>query len=135
FEWLKVLKNSPRNCARQRSVIGMFLKTPMSQLNNPGPTIAPLPTLPKPPVAGKVKAAGFNQLTHGALWQALLPRGSPPTYTPRSELRAVCETSFPAKTVKGSPVSLVTIPVSSQFPRTAVTNLLLVRGLGISHRY
>ena len=37
LEWLKVLKNSTRNCARHRSVIGMFLNTPMSQLNRPGP--------------------------------------------------------------------------------------------------
>src|SRR5579864_8426333 len=67
FGWLKVLKNSPRNCAIQRSVMRIFLNRPISQLNNPGPRRAPLPTLPTVPAAGRAKAAGFSQLTQGAV--------------------------------------------------------------------
>src|SRR5260370_10208487 len=65
--WFNVLKNSPRNCAIQRSVMRIFLNRPISQLNNPGPTSAPLPTFPTLPAAGRAKAAGFSQLTQGAV--------------------------------------------------------------------
>ena len=59
FAWLKILKNSARNCSFHRSLIGMFLAKFTSKFNIPGPLTIPLPTLPNVPIAGRAKALGL----------------------------------------------------------------------------
>ena len=60
--WLKVLKNSPRSSIESRSLMGKFLKIPMSQMKNPGPKNSPFPTFPKVPIGGSENAGEFSQV-------------------------------------------------------------------------
>src|SRR5436853_2999302 len=65
FVWLSRLKNSARNWKRARSVMGMFLNSPVSHPKNPGPRKLSLPSVPNVPIAGTVNAFGFSHFTHG----------------------------------------------------------------------
>src|SRR5665213_4626438 len=67
FVWLKVLKNSARNCIPKRSVNGKFLTADISQSQNPGPMNWPLPTLPGVPTAGSEKADLLSHWRHAAV--------------------------------------------------------------------
>ncbi len=50
--WLRILKNSVRNCSETRSLILVFLLTEKSSTLKRGPTMIFRPALPKLPVAG-----------------------------------------------------------------------------------
>src|SRR5262249_14444791 len=60
FTWLNALKNSARNCNETRSFRAVFFKSERSTSARPGPRSVPLPTLPKVPAVGSVKAEGSN---------------------------------------------------------------------------
>src|SRR5260370_35450307 len=62
--WLKTLKNSPRSWTRMASCDRngkKFLMSPVSTLVRLGPRKAPLPTLPKVPIAGFAKNEVLSQ--------------------------------------------------------------------------
>jgi hypothetical protein len=62
FVWLKMLKNSPRTSTDSLSLMGKFLKIPMSQLKKPGPKNSPLPTLPNFQLGGSENAEEFSHV-------------------------------------------------------------------------
>src|SRR5262245_37983661 len=58
FTWLKMLKNSARNCKATSSVTATLLNSEVSAFHDLGPRYMPRDTLPKVPVGGSKKALG-----------------------------------------------------------------------------
>src|ERR1700757_4015966 len=59
--WLKMLKNSDRNCRSARSLIRVDFNTEKSAILVRGPMMTLRPALPNVPLAGATKAAVLNQ--------------------------------------------------------------------------
>jgi hypothetical protein len=66
FVWLRMLKNSARNCNPKRSVICEFLVAEKSTSDSPGPFNESRETLPKVPVVGGRNAAGLKYCSQSA---------------------------------------------------------------------
>src|ERR1017187_1043572 len=66
FVWLKMLKNSDRNCTLTFSPSLVVLNNPMSQANMWGPRRMPLPRVPNVPMGLPAKAAGLNHSRTGS---------------------------------------------------------------------
>src|SRR5205807_3572506 len=137
FVWLSRLKNSARNWKRARSVMGMFLNSPVSHPKNPGPRKLSLPSVPNVPIAGTVNAFGFSHFTHGVgVPQVPEANGSTPgIWTARSWFSPGCDWSLPAMTVNTPPLWKVMMPVGSHPPSTARRKRFELANVGSVHTY
>jgi len=115
----KMLKMSSRYCKLCRSKKGRVLRNDTSPLRYIGARRRLRPVFPKDAIGGGVNAAVLNQLVRVcAPWgscpgtrfaRSRSPKGSP--------VKSVCCPRPQQKTLKGTPVARVTIPLVSQLPR------------------